>query len=73
MLTLDEYERRLGGYEFERHDYRRSSRRRELEPGCGHVIDAGEPYRYGVAKVFEVPGLIQTYACDVCMRADHRY
>lgn len=52
--------------EFQRAEHRRSSRRRELDCGC--VIDAREPYRYYVAKVRELVGLVQQTDCDVCMR-----
>lgn len=75
MLWTAELERlygdRTGRTAFERAEVRRSSRRRPLT--CGHIIDATEPYRYYVAKLVNIAGLVQHTECDFCMRHGNRY
>jgi hypothetical protein len=56
---------------FERTEIRHSSKRRVLD--CNHTIGVREPYRYYVAKLTGMPGVIQRRDCDVCMRRDNRY
>jgi hypothetical protein len=65
------YGDRLGATAFERAEIRRTSRRRNLS--CGHAIDAREPYRYYVAKLIGIDGLLQVLQCDTCMRSGNRY
>lgn len=65
------YGDRLGSTEFERAEIRHSSRLRDL--ACGHRIDCREPYRYYVAKLHGVDGLLQVTQCDFCMRSGNRY
>ena len=57
---------RDGSIEFERSELRRTRGRRELLCGC--VIPPRDEYRYYVAKLYGVAGLVQTTACDPCSR-----
>jgi hypothetical protein len=55
-----------GELEFERVELRHTRNRRALT--CGHTIPPRDSYRYSVAKLRGIPGLVQTALCDCCMR-----
>lgn len=57
--------------EFERTEMRKTKNRRKLD--CGHTIPPRDEYRYYVAKLYQVPGLVQVTMCDVCMRHGNHY
>lgn len=63
----------MAGWDFARTELRCSRSVRELSPGCGCLIGPRELYRYFVGKATGLTGIIQTYACDHCMRSDSSY
>lgn len=62
-------EARIGTTAFQRFCTRKSKLKRKLE--CGHYIDASEPYRYGVWKLYGSE-LEQRRDCEFCAREDLR-
>jgi hypothetical protein len=68
---IQRQQRLEGSWEFYRVEMRHTIKSRILD--CHHTIGRGDPYRYSVGKVWNVPGLIQTLICDVCMRHGNKY
>lgn len=64
-------EQRIGTTAFQRFCTRRARLKRTLE--CGHVVDASEPYRYGVWKLYGDTEISQRRDCEFCARSDIRY
>lgn len=67
-----EYEKWLAAFAFARTDDRHTKLKRKMEPGCGHWIDSGEPYRYQVWKLNADTVITQRYDCEFCARGDLR-
>jgi hypothetical protein len=65
------WERSQGTYEFYRAEMRHTRNDRTLDCHCR--IPARMEYRYSVAKVKGVPGLIQVTTCDFHMRDNDKY
>lgn len=70
METVEEYERWLHGYAFQRIEERHARLKRQLDCGCW--IDASEPYRYQVWRLNDSPRgtLEQRTDCEFCARID---
>lgn len=66
------HERWLVAFAFSRIDERRTRLKRKMDPGCGHYIDGGEPYRYQVWKLNMDTKITQRYDCEFCARGDLR-
>lgn len=66
------HERWLVAFAFDRVDERRTRLKRQCVPGCGHWIDAGEPYRYQVWKLNMDTTITQRLDCEFCARGDLR-